>query len=245
PHRLYVVLAARSVGEYLAQLADEDVDDFELRLVHAAVEVVEEHLLGERRALAQAQELQHLVLLAGEMHARAVHFNRLGIEIDHEIAGLDHRLGVAFGAAHDGVDTRHELVLVERLGHVVVGAEAETPDLVLDTGEAGQNQNGGLDLGDAQRPQNFEPRHVRQIQVEQDNVVIVELAEVDAFFAQIGRIDVEAFRLQHQLNRLSSGAVVLNQQHAHASPLPPALGSGRHAAAAALENALGQTDGKH
>src|SRR5262245_25170477 len=65
PHRLYVVLAARSVGEFLAQLADEDVDDFELRLVHAAVEVVEEHLLGERRALAQAQELQHLVLLAG------------------------------------------------------------------------------------------------------------------------------------------------------------------------------------
>src|SRR5262249_26583327 len=172
-------------------------------------------------------------------------FNRLGIEIDHEIAGLDHRLGMAFGAAHDGVDTRYELVLVERLGHVVVGAEAETSDLVLDTGEAGQDQNGCLYLGDAQRPQYLEPRHVRPIQVEQDNVVIVELAEIDAFFAQIGRIDVEAFGLQHQLNRLSSGAVVLNQQHAHASPLPPAPGSGRHAAAAALENALGQTDGKH
>src|SRR5262245_7735406 len=52
PHRLDVVLAVGGVGELLAQLADEDVDDLELGLVHAAVEVVEEHLLGQRRALA-------------------------------------------------------------------------------------------------------------------------------------------------------------------------------------------------
>src|SRR5262249_29381895 len=47
PHRLNVVLAARGVGELLAQLADEDVDDLELGLVHAAVKVIEEHLFGE------------------------------------------------------------------------------------------------------------------------------------------------------------------------------------------------------
>src|SRR5262245_24294002 len=39
PHRLDVVLAVRRVGELLAQLADEHVDDLELRLVHAAVEM--------------------------------------------------------------------------------------------------------------------------------------------------------------------------------------------------------------
>ncbi len=124
------------------------------------------------------------------MHACAVHFHRLGIEINNEIGGLDHRLGVALGPAHDGVDPRDELVLVKRLGHVVVGAEAETPDLVLDAGKAGQDQNGCLHLRDAQRPQHLEPGHVRQVQVEQDDVVIVELAEVDAFFAQIGGVDV-------------------------------------------------------
>src|SRR5438132_12638225 len=56
PHGLDVVLAARGVGELLAQLADEHVDDLELGLVHAAVEVVEEHLLGQGRALAQAEQ---------------------------------------------------------------------------------------------------------------------------------------------------------------------------------------------
>jgi hypothetical protein len=37
---------------------------------------------------------------------------------------------------------------VERLGHVVVGADAEALDLVLDAGEAGEDQNGGLDFRD-------------------------------------------------------------------------------------------------
>src|ERR1700731_4535376 len=57
PHGLDIVLAARCVGQLLAQFADEDVDDLELGLVHATVEMVEKHLLGQGRALAQAQEL--------------------------------------------------------------------------------------------------------------------------------------------------------------------------------------------
>src|SRR3546814_1516807 len=48
PHGLAVVVAAGRGGQLLAELADEDVDDLQLRLVHAAVEVVEEHLLGDR-----------------------------------------------------------------------------------------------------------------------------------------------------------------------------------------------------
>jgi hypothetical protein len=44
---------------------------------------------------------------------------------------------------------------------------------------------------------------------------------------------------------LSGGAVVLNQQYAHANSPPRRVGSGRHAAAAALENALGQTKSQH
>ena len=39
--------------------------------------MIEEHFLGQRRALAQAEKLQHLIFLAGEVYARAAHFNRL------------------------------------------------------------------------------------------------------------------------------------------------------------------------
>src|ERR1700691_4482402 len=53
PHRFDIILAARSVGEFFPQLADEDVDNLEFRFVHSAIEMVEKHLFGERRALAQ------------------------------------------------------------------------------------------------------------------------------------------------------------------------------------------------
>ncbi len=61
--------------------------------------------------------------------------------------------------------------------------------------------------------------HVGQIEIEQDNVVIVKFAEIDAFFAEVRRIDVETLGLEHQLDRLRDGAVIFNQQYAHASPL--------------------------
>ena len=153
------------------------------------------------------------------MHALAADLDRLGVEIDHEIAGLDHRLGVALGAAHDRMDARNQFVLVEGLGHVVVGADAETLDLVLDAGEAGEDQNGGLDLGHPKLLEHVIAGHVGQIEVEQDNVVIVKLSEIDAFFSEIRRIDVETLGFKHQFDRLRDGAVIFYQQNAHASPL--------------------------
>ena len=153
------------------------------------------------------------------MHALAADLDRLGVEIDHEIAGLDHRLGVALGTAHDRMDAGNQLVLVEGLGHVVVGADAETLDLVLDAGEAGEDQDGSLDLRDPELLEHVVAGHVGQVEVEQNNVVIVKFSEIDAFFTKVGRINVKALGLQHQFDRLRDGAVIFNQQNAHASSL--------------------------
>ena len=60
--------------------------------------------------------------------------------------------------------------------------------------------------------------HVGQVQIEQDDVVIIELAEIEALFAQIGRIDVETFGRQHELDRLRSRRLILDQQNAHWEP---------------------------
>ena len=136
-----------------------------------------------------------------------------------QIAGGDDRLGVALRTADDRVDARHQFVLVERLGHVVVGAEAEAANLVLDAGHARENEDRCLHLGQAQRPQHFVTGHVGQVEVEQDDIVVVELAEIDALFTEIGRVDIEAFRLEHQLDALGRCTVVFNQQNAHLIPL--------------------------
>ena len=70
---------------------------------------------------------------------------------------------------------------------------------------------GGFDLGDAEGAQHFIAGHVRQVQVEEDDVVVVEFSEVDALFAQVGGVDVKILGLQHQLDALRGCAVVFDQ----------------------------------
>src|SRR6201999_3547269 len=71
-----------------------------------------------------------------------------------------------------------------------------------------------------QRAQHLEPGHVGEVQVEQDDVVVVQLAEIDALFAEVRRIDVEALGLEHQFDRLRCRAIVFDQENAHARSLP-------------------------
>jgi hypothetical protein len=50
---------------------------------------------------------------------------------------------------------------------------------------------GVLILPTAQGAQHVHAAHVGQVQVQQDEVVVVDLAQIDAFLAQVGRVDVE------------------------------------------------------
>src|SRR4051812_14545512 len=114
----------------------------------------------------------------------------LGVEVDNEIAGLDNRLRMALGAANDGVDARYQFVLVEGLRHVIVGAEAETFDLVLNSDNAREDQDRCLHFGDAQLAQYLVTRHIGQAQIKQDDVIIVEFAKINAFFAQVRGVHI-------------------------------------------------------
>src|SRR5690606_17752671 len=184
--------------------------------------MIEEHLLGERRALAERKKLQHLVFLARQVNALTRNLNGLGVEINHQVARMDDRLRMALRTTNDGVDTRNQLILVERLGHVVVGTETKAPHLVFNTGHARENEDRGLHLGQAQSPQDLITRHVRQVQVKEDDVIIIQLAEIDTLFTQISRIDIEALRLEHQFDALCRRAIVFNQQNTHIIPLSAA-----------------------
>src|SRR5579885_86993 len=53
PNGFDVIAAGARISKLLAQLTDEDVDDLEFRLIHAAIEMVEEHLFCQGCALPQ------------------------------------------------------------------------------------------------------------------------------------------------------------------------------------------------
>ena len=134
------------------------------------------------------------------MHARTVDLDGLGVEIDDQVTSLDDGLGVAFRPTHNRVYPRDQFVLVERLGHVIVGAEAKPSDFILGPRQAGQDQDRRFHLRDAQAAQHLKAGHIRQVQIEKNDVVIVDFPEIDAFFSKIGRIDVKALGFQHKLD---------------------------------------------
>jgi len=117
-----------------------------------------------------------------------------------------------------------ELALVERLGDVVVGAEAEALELVIEFREAGEDQNRGLDLGGAQALQHLIAVHVRQHEVEDDDVVIVKLADLEPVFAEARRIADKTVGLEHQFDALGHRRVILNHKNAHGVLLGVLLG---------------------
>jgi hypothetical protein len=57
-------------------------------------------------------------------------------KVHQQFADVDDGLGVAFGAAHHGMDAGDKLVLVKGLRHIIIGAETEATDLVLNRGKA-------------------------------------------------------------------------------------------------------------
>ena len=83
---------------------------------------------------------------------------------------------------------------MEWLGEIVIGTKTQSPHFVFNACKAGQNQNRCLDARHPQGAQHFIARHVRQVQVQQNDVVIIELSEIDTFFTQISGIDVKIFR---------------------------------------------------
>ncbi len=177
--------------------------------------MVEEHLLRQRGAFPQAEKLQHLVLLAGQMHRAPVDLDRLRVQVHRHLAGGDDRLRVALGTADDRVDARDQFLAVERLGHVIVGAEAEAADLVLGVVLAGEDQDRRVDARETQLAQHLVPVHVGQVQIEEDQVVIVELGEIDPLLAEVRGIDVQVRVGEHQFDAPRHVRVVFDEKDSH------------------------------
>ena len=91
----------------------------------------------------------------------------------------------------------------------------ERAHLGVHLGNAREDQHRRLHLGDAELLEHVIAVHVRQVQVEQDDVVIIQFAQIEAFLAQVCRIDVESFGREHQLNGARRCRLVLDQKHSH------------------------------
>ena len=115
-----------------------------------------------------------------------------------------------FGATDDSLNPRQQFGFVERLCQIVVGTVTQAFDLFVGLAQAGQNQNRRIDFGCSQVFQNFIAVHVRQHQIKNDNVVVIELSDFQAVFAKVGGVHNHPFFFEHRLNTLRDGVIIFN-----------------------------------
>jgi hypothetical protein len=118
-----------------------------------------------------------------------------------------------------GADAGQQHAQLERLGDVVVGAGIQAEDRIGFGIGAGQHDDRRGDAIASQNTANFAPIHVRQSDIQQDQVVALGLAEIDRGGAVFGFGGAE-FLMQAELlrQRLAQGAVIVDQQD------PPFMG---------------------
>ena len=106
---------------------------------------------------------------------------RLGVEPQRP--ALDLALGVSRGAAHLRAHAGQQLLHVEGLGEIVVGAGVHAGDLVAPAVAGGEDDDRHLAVGAAPLLEDGDAVHLRQADVEDDDVVRLGVAEEIALLA--------------------------------------------------------------
>src|SRR5262249_36850834 len=124
----------RGVAQLAPQLADVDVDRPRVAGEGVAPHALEQLVARPHEATVVEELPEQVELLRGELDLVVADANLAAAGVDEQLAVLDLRAlplaALGRRAAKDRLDARHELARVERLRHVVVGADLEADDLV-------------------------------------------------------------------------------------------------------------------
>src|SRR4051812_43174860 len=160
-------LAARL--ELAPQVGDEDVDRVRRRHRVIAPDLVEQALAGDDEALVAHQELEQLELAVGQLDLALAAAHLAGVRVEDEVADFQRGGAPRGAAAQQGPDPRQQLLALEGLRQVVVGAAVEAGHPVLGLGAGGQHQDRHVAVA-AQAAADLDSVEARQPEVEHDQV---------------------------------------------------------------------------
>jgi hypothetical protein len=130
------------------------------------------------------------------------------------------------GAARQRTHARHELVESEGLAEVVVRAEFEPGDPVAQPSRRREHQDARCGAGGRESPADLVAVHLRQVAVQNDDVIVVEARLVEAAAAVESHIYCHALKSQAARDGGSESLLVFDDEHAHGTILPGLTGLG-------------------
>jgi len=199
------------------QLADKDIDDFWLRLVHAAIKMAEEGCLAENRPLAQCQKFDDPELFAGQLQLMALNQCHMAVEIDFQIADRDRGRAVAVCAANDRIKVGQKLKSVEWLGQIAICPGTQCRDLVVCAGIARNDQNRKRHVVLADQSRETCAIAIWQIYVKQHGVkgIVLQLGK-SSFNVVRGGLEMPSFFKGHTQN-ICDNWIIFNNKNVHGS----------------------------
>ena len=143
-----------------------------LRIGQIVPQLCEQEFVGEHLAGVLHEHAQQVILLGRELHLPVGHFDDTAHEVDREITAMeDGPLALRLKLMPQRrPHPRQELVHAERFGDVIVGTEIERLNLADLVAATGQDHDRNRFVARPHPPQQFQPLHIRQPQIENDQV---------------------------------------------------------------------------
>src|SRR5215472_10029085 len=122
---------------------------------------------------------------------------------------------MALGTAHNSLNPGDKLATIKGLGQKVVGTEAEAFDLGIELCKTGENQDRRTHTRCPKPAKHLVAIDVRQHQIKEDDVVIIELTDLQPVFPKIGGVTNKVLFHQHHFDAGGCCRIILDQKHAH------------------------------
>src|SRR6202012_1104801 len=206
-------LAARL--ELASQVGGEDVDRVRRGHRVGSPDFVGQTLAGDDQALVAHQELEQLELAVGELDFALAAVDLAGVGVQLQVADLERGGAARRPTAQQRADPRQQLLALEGLDQVVVGARVEAGDAVPGLGAGGPQQDRHVALH-AQAPADLDPVEAGEAEVEHDQVGDEPDRDVERLDPVGGGADLVALVAQRAAQDVGDIGVVLDYEDAAA-----------------------------
>src|SRR5579863_282861 len=218
--------------ELLAQVADVHAQRVAGDADVVAPDAVVDQLDAQHAARVEHEQLEQLVLGAGQLDRAPVHARGVGVSVELERAELQ-RAAVSLRqvAADDRRQTRAQLADVVGLDEVVVGAGLQPDDPILDRIPGGEHQHRGAVARAAQPAADLDAVDLREADVEDHDVGHV-LGQFEQAVLTVRAFDhLIAGQQQRSPDRGAHRIVILDYKNSHLLPIYTADSDGNSAVA--------------
>src|SRR5580765_8470034 len=203
------------VLQHLAQPVNVDLDHVlaggRIHREHALVD----RSLADRLAGAHQQDLEHGVFLGPQYQPPTLHREDAGAAVVLQRPEADLRRADAVRAPDDGLQARRQLARGERVDEVVVGAEVQASDPVLEVSAGRQRDHGAGAPALPQALQHDQAVERGERQVEHDGVIAFGGEQRVGLRAVVGRVDCVAVLLQRLGEPRGQLEAVFHQEQTH------------------------------